>query len=475
MALADLRPLSELDGPFALPVVGNLLQIRLEKLHQQLENWADRYGPFYRVRFGTHLVPVLTDATLLRSMLHERPHKYRRTQNLEAISAEMGLRGVFSSEGDDWRRQRRVVIAALNRARLEPFFPNLKILLTRLHRRWEKAAEQGAAVDACGDLMRFTVDVTVWLAFGNDFNTMETDGPVIQQNLDKVFPALHRRVNAPFHYWRYVRMPSDRVLDRALAEVKGQAAVLIAEARQRLADSPERRNEPSNFLEAIIAAGDLEEGGFSDEEIFANIGTLLLAGEDTTANSMAWMIDDFMRRPHDVARARDEVDECVAPDAFVGSIRQTQTLRFLDAFCNESMRKRPVAPLFVFEPMQDVEVRGYRVPKGKPIMVLSRRIANSEENFANASDFDPDRWLGKPADRDAAHNVQAFNPFGGGPRICPGRSLALLQIRCVIAMLLRNFEFEPAEPGQEVREKMAFTMMPRGLFLRLKPRQIPRP
>ena len=82
----------------------------------------------------------------------------------------MRLRGVFAAEGEDWRRQRRIVVDALNRARLETFFPTLAMTVGRLQRRWEGAAERAEAVDLCRDLTRFTVDVTMQLAFGMDAN-----------------------------------------------------------------------------------------------------------------------------------------------------------------------------------------------------------------------------------------------------------------------------------------------------------------
>jgi len=82
-------------------------------------------------------------------------------------------------------------------------------------RRWEMAADTGENVDLCRDVMRYTVDITTQLAFGVNVNTLETDGPVIQQQLDKVFPMIAKRMNAPFPYWRYIRGPKDRELERA--------------------------------------------------------------------------------------------------------------------------------------------------------------------------------------------------------------------------------------------------------------------
>ncbi len=469
-----LKPMSKLDGPLALPLIGNMHQIRLDRLHRQLEDWADRYGVLYRVYFGPYGVAVCSEAETIQRVLNQRPEKFQRSRGLHSAAREMGLNGVFAVEGEDWRLQRRIIVSALNRARLAPFYANIHTLAGRLKTRWEGAAGRRETVDLCRDLMRFTVDVVAWLAFGTDFNTLETDGPIIQQNLDKVFPILHRRASAPFHYWRYVKLPSDHALDRALEQLRIQAGALIQEARQRLVDNPARRDAPENFLEALIVAGDQEYeagAGISDEEIFANVGTLLLAGEDTTANSMAWMIDDFIQHPEHFARARAEADAVIAPAAIAGTFEAAGQLPFLDAFCNESMRLRPVAPLNMAEALEDVEVLGYRLPKGTGIFLLSRRIATRNENFGDGMQFDPDRWLVKPAQRNIPHNTRAFMPFGAGTRLCPGRSLAMLQIRTVISMICRNFDVELADPGQDIREQLAFTMVPVGLQVRFRRRQ----
>ena len=108
-----------------------------------------------------------------------------------------------------------------------------------------------------------------------------------------------------------------------------------------------------------------EESRFTDAEIFANAGTLLLAGEDTTANSMAWTVHYFTTYPEHFERVRNEVDAVVAPEPAIGSLEQTTELQFLDAFCNEVMRLKPVAPLHVVEPISDVTISAARYPRGR--------------------------------------------------------------------------------------------------------------
>ena len=452
----------DLPGPGGLPFIGNFHQIRFSRLHLDLEKWADRYGSIFRIRIGPADVVVVSDRATIQRILVQRPQAFRRTRALESVATEMRLKGVFAAEGDDWRRQRRIVAAALNRAHLEDFFPRLVMSAERLRRRWQHAADRGATVDLCNDLMRFTVDVTIGLAFGIDANTLETPGPVIQRHLDKVFPMLHRRVNAPFPYWRYVRMPSDRTLVRAVNHLEEEVNAMVRTARERMAKNP----EPSNFIEAILAAVEDEESGFTDAEIFANAGTLLLAGEDTTANSTGWAVHYFMQYPEHFDRARREVDGIIAPADAIESLEQTKQLPFIDAFNNEAMRLRPVAPLQVLEPVSDVELMGCHVPRGTTIMMLIRREATRDEHFADARRFDPERWLS--SDKPSPHDPRAFLPFGAGPRLCPGRNIALTQIRTVLAMLVRNFDIHPAGAG--VEERLAFTMFPANLRVRLAPR-----
>ncbi len=458
--------LRDLPGPPGLPLLGHLHRIRFDRLHLTLEEWASRYGPLFQIRMGPHRLAVVSDSAAIQRILVQRPQGFRRTRRLESVAAEMRLRGVFAAEGEDWRRQRRIVTAALNRQKLADFFPKLAMTTARLHRRWDGAADRGEPVDLCRDLMRFTVDVTMQLAFGVDANTLETPGPAIQRHLDKVFPVLHRRTNAPFAWWRFVRLPSDRALDRALAALEGDVEAMVRAARARMAAEPGR--PPSDFLEALLAAVEDEESGFSDAEIFANAGTLLLAGEDTTANTIAWSMHYFMQYPALFRRARSEADALLAPAPALEDAEQANRLPFLDAFCNEVMRLKPVAPMHVAEPLQDTEMLGCLIPRGTPIMMLLRHAATREEHFAGGDRFDPGRWL--PESRPSPHDRRAFLPFGGGPRLCPGRALALLEIRAALAMLCRNFDLEPIETRRAVREHLAFTMMPANLHVRLKRR-----
>lgn len=469
--VSSAKRLADLKGPKGLPVVGNLFQVDIEKFHLHLEHWCDEFGPIFKIRMGPREIVCVADPEPINQMLRDRPDTYRRRRTFETVIAEMGFNGVFSSEGEDWKRQRKIVALALNSAHLHEFFPQLRDTTERLRRRWDMAADAHTTVDLCRDVMRYTVDITTQLAFGVNVNTLETDGPVIQQQLDKVFPMLGRRINAPFPYWRYVRLAKDRELDRALLNIRQTVNGFIADCRQRMNERPELFEAPTNFLEAIIAAQTAEEGReFTNDDIYANVVTLLLAGEDTTANTIAWACKYFIEFPEYYARARAEADSVIAPDSTAGHYKKLGQLPFIEAFANETMRLKPVAPLNGLETNEGVELMGYYLPPRTAVVALTRHTATDPTNFGSPERFLPERWLEPESPQTAPHNTQAFLPFGTGPRFCPGRNLALAEIKIVLAMLCRNFDLKLSDPTQTIEEKLSFTMLPTNLTVKFSRR-----
>ena len=117
-----------------------------------------------------------------------------------------------------------------------------------------------------------------------------------------------RRISMPVRYWRWIRLPADRAADRSFAEIRRAVEGFIAQARARMAERPELRETPENFLEGMLAAQE-SDNAFTDDEIIGNTFTLLLAGEDTTAHTMAWTIWLLASRPEVQARCAEEADE----------------------------------------------------------------------------------------------------------------------------------------------------------------------
>jgi cytochrome P450 len=460
------RSIDDLPGPRGLPLVGNLLQLRRPRIHQDVERWARRYGPVFRFRLGAGKILVIADHELLGTALRDRPDGFRRPAITSDISLEMGLigPGLFSSEGEAWRNQRRMVMASFDPGHVKAYLPSLLKVARRLHGRWQRAAHAGASIDLQADLMRYTVDAIAGLAFGSDINTLESDDEVIQRHLDKIFPTLYKRLLSIVPTWRLVR---DRQLDASVHAINAAIQGFIVEARKRLAADPGLRLHPGNLLEAMIAAADVGNSGVSDRDVAGNVLTMLLAGEDTTANTLAWMIYLLHRHPQALRLAQEEVRRVIADPAAVGP-EQLGELAYLEACVHETMRLKPVAPFLVLQALRDTTIANVAVPTGTLVWGVMRHDSMDERRFANAGAFDPQRWIGEAG---AAKRISM--PFGAGPRVCPGRYLALLEMKIAMAMLLGRFDIEGVDTPDagEAQERMAFTMMPVGLRMRLRERR----
>jgi cytochrome P450/nitrite reductase/ring-hydroxylating ferredoxin subunit len=465
---AATRSLDDLPGPKPLPLIGNLLQLDPTKAHLILEEWAARYGSIYQFWMGPRRIVATTDPASIEHVLRARPETFRRPQNMDRIFSELGIKGVFNAEGEVWRRQRKLSVAALAQRNLHRLFPNIQTVARRLKTRWERLASAGEMLDVAEELERFTVDVTMLLVFGHDANTVEQGGDVIQSELEVILPGISRRFFAFIPTWRYVQTPSDRRLKRALVNVRAWLGGLVAEARTRLKTEPERAQKSSNFVEAMVMTRDENGRPFADDVIISNLLTLLVAGEDTTAFTLAWAIHHLCDSPQWASEIRREADDIVGAATVAGGHDVAGRLVCAGAVASETMRLRPVGPISFADTNVDTSLGDYIVPKETAVLALLRPAALDRANFFDPLAFRPERWLN---DSIRPHNVSAYMPFGSGPRMCPGRSLALLEMKTLLSMLYKNFDVERVGASADVSELYGFTMSPAGLRVRLRTRR----
>ncbi|MGE3541367.1 MAG: cytochrome P450 [Candidatus Tectimicrobiota bacterium] len=462
--------LTTLPGPRGLPFLGNVLQLRPTKLHTILEQWADIYGPFYRFRLARKPVVVIAEPTLIQEVLRQRPETYRRLSSLAAVFEDLGGQGVFVAEGPRWRRQRRVVMQALSTVQLRRFFPTVMAVTARLKRRWDHAARVGDLLDMPTELRRYTAEITTYLTFGEAMSTVEDAWEGLHQHLAHILPTINRRGNALVPYWHVFPLPADRACARALAALQAVMIACIAHGRACLAEDPTRATHPTTILEGFLAARDEEGAAFSETEILSNLLTMLVAGEDTTAHTMAWMLHFMTDVPAVQRLMQHEVDDVLGEASMLPDVQAQERLGYLNAVTQETMRLKSVAPLLCFEPLHPVELGGIHLPVGTGVFLLTRHVGLQEQAFRAAGQFQPARWLLPPGQPIGDPAAPGLIPFGGGPRVCPGRALAFLEIHAVMAMLCRNFTVTKPSKAPPVREHFAFTMMPQPLRLHLHTR-----
>ncbi|WP_437674070.1 cytochrome P450 [Sorangium sp. So ce131] len=468
-----VRHLSTLPGPRRLPLLGNLLEIRPTQLHLTLEGWSRTYGDLYTFWLGRTPVLVVSRIDLVQRLLRERPKEFRRWSPLQELIEELGFGGVFSAEGDSWARQRRLVMGAFTAGQLRESHGMISTITRRLRERWRASAARGAPVDARQDLARYTVDVTSAVAFGLDMNLIERGTDPLSHQLDTVFAGLNRRLMAPFPYWRHVKLPADRALDQAIVEVRRRMLDIIQTARAELDRDPARAAAPRSLLEAMLAARDADDPKvrLSDQEVLGNVLTLMLAGEDTTADTMAWMLHFMALRPDVQARMRAEVDAELGDTDLPESPELAQRLRYIGAVAQETLRLKSAAPILFLEACADTALGPVQLGAGARMILLTRQVGLKEESFHDATSFLPERWLTpRPADA-GKHDPRAALAFGSGPRVCPGRALSLVESAMVGAMVARDLDVSLVDPGRPVKELLGFTMKPEGLVVRFTPRR----
>ena len=318
------------------------------------------------------------------------------------------------------------------------------------------------------DLKCYSIDVTTWLSMGVDVDTLNLADDPLQQDVEFLFETLGRRFLKPFPYWRYVRLPADRRADAAVARLNRTVDDLIAQARARMAADPALAVRPGNILEALLVARDEPGSEFTDEDVRGNVATMLFAGEDTTANAMAWLLMLLADTPGPAARVVEEIDTVLAGESLVPEFGLLARLPWLEAAAVESMRLRPIAPQNGATARVPVDLGGLRIPAGQTLIMLSRPTALDAARFEDPLSFRPERWLGDQSEG-ADDPRRAIFPFGGGPRYCPGRYLAMVEIKMVVAMALGNFRLA-IDPAARIEEHFTFTMGPSSLPLRFTAR-----
>jgi len=241
-------------------------------------------------------------------------------------------------------------------------------------------------------------------------------------------------------------------------------AGFIERGRARMEAEPSRYEEPENLLESMLATQKTDPE-FSEEDLVGNMFTILLAGEDTTANTLSWTTWLLGARPEIQARIAAEAAEVLGEVSEPLEYEAVERLIYTEAVLRESIRLKPVAPLLPVEPLADTTICGVRIPAETRLLLMTRFVTRTAAG--HSEELYPERWLDEKEETAAPKSLA----FGAGPRFCPGRNLAFLEAKAALATICRDFEIELDESGGEVRESFKLAMVPVGLRVRLSERE----
>ncbi len=462
----QLIEVKSLKSPKGVLLLGHLPQFNTYNKHQVLERWVEECGDLFKIHFVGKEFVVSANPDFNNKMLRLRPESFKRFSKIDEILKEMGVDGVFNAEGGRWKRHRKPTAEALSVKNVKAFYPIILDKTKIILEKFKSYSQQKTIVDVQKEFMAFTIDITTEIAFGHKLDTINNKSNSFQKHLEVIFPMINERVTAPIPIWRYFKRKKDKILDDSLKSIEKVIHGFIDDAKKRLAENPKLKEQPSNFLEALLIEN--EDVNFTDEEIYGNVFTMLLAGEDTTSNSLSWAMFYLAQHPEIVTKVREEA-KAVYTESLPINYEYVEGLKYANAVAQEAMRLKPTTPQLYLESNEDVVVNNVSIPKGTSI-ILQNKVAQTQEHyFSNPNDFIPERWLTDGCPIHKNHTPNVMRAFGGGARYCPGMHLAKTEMIVLISTLCKHFDFKLEVNPETIRERFEFTMYPENLMVTFIP------
>jgi len=400
---------------------------------------------------------------VIKSILKARPHSFRRSKALAAAIESTGFLGVFTAEGDRWARQRRHVMKGLRPQVVNASQDRVNKVVWALAKKW-RAVDPGQ-VDVLIDLKRAASDIVVATSLGVDLQSFEGDEPVMQRAIDQWFSSIGRRARLPGSIYRLGALIGGNEDQKAIKFIRSVAEKAVVDAKQSLIDGD---GTPQNILEALIVAQQEDGDAYTDEDIVGNAVTMILAGQETTASSMAWLMYYLARNPELVRQLRTRLDRVFANNERVVDSSIFDEVPELQRLCLEVLRLKPTAPLFGLMANHDISVAGLKLSAGQKVVLLARERVDPRHDSPSLK---TNGSKSSEQSRSANDSIEGF-AFGAGPRLCPGRYLALLEMMTMTIMVVRNFDVQINDRGAPISEGYTFAMHPRNLHFMVRSRAL---
>jgi cytochrome P450 len=410
-------------GPRGEPVFGSSRQYADDPM-SFLEAVEGAYDGVAVFDMGPMETYVVTDPDLVERLLVSDADRFRKPDfQADAIGDLLGD-GLLLSEGETWREQRRLANPAFSMARVAGFDEGIVDHATDRVDDWPV----GGTVDVEAEMTHVTLDVILDVMLGVSLPDERVDA--VGDALEPVgarFEPDPVRFAAP----EWLPMPDDREFAAAVAELDDLVDDIVAAREGTVGESDD--GGPMDFLSVLLRARN--RGEQPPDRLRDEVMTTLLAGHDTTALTLTYTWFLLSEHPAVEARLHEELDDAL-DEGSEPTIDDVQELDYLDWVIHESMRLYPPVYNIFRTPEEPVELDGYRVPPDAPIMLPQWAVHRSADHWDDPETFDPERW--RPERRADRHRF-AYFPFGGGPRHCIGKHLALLEAKLIVATVASDY------------------------------------
>jgi len=350
--------------------------------------------------------------------------------------------GLLTSEGDFWRRQRRLAQPAFHRERINGYGAIMVKDCLKMLETWT----DGETLDIHLEMMRLTMEIVTHTLF----NVNVTD------DAEKVAAALATLVE-PFGHQATLKWILDNRLPTPGNRRFHKTAARLDEVVYRIIS--ERRaggnEDQGDLLSMLLQAHDEDGSQMTDQQLRDEVITLFLAGQETTALTLTWGWYLLSQHPEAEEKLWQELDEVLGGRA--PETGDMPRLKFTEMIVKESLRLYPPAYVVGRESVKDCEIGGYRVPASTQVFMPPWVVHRDPRFFDEPDKFKPERWT---PEFTSALPKYAYFPFGGGPRICIGNSFAMMEIVLLMATIAQRFRLRLA-PDQKVTIIPAMSLRPR--------------
>ncbi|MEV0175412.1 cytochrome P450 [Streptomyces sp. NPDC050803] len=433
----------------ASPVLGSMRDLLTDPLGAYLRARRD-HGDVVRFRAGppglrSELYAVFS-AEGAQQVLAAQSANFRKDNVFyEELRLTVG-NGLLTSQDEAYLRQRRLMQPLFTRRRVDGYAREVTDEAAALTDRWRRAP--GGVVELVGEMHRLALYTVGRILFGTDVHKA-------YEVVGRTLPALQeyslKRGFSPVKAPRTWPTPANRRAVRLQTELYALCDEII--------DSRRGRDDREDLVTLLVHAENAEDGSLDAAELREQVLIFLLAGHETTATALAFTLHLLARHPQEQRRVREEVDAVLGgPGGRVPTAADMESLRYLTMVVKEAMRLYPSAPAIGRRSVADAEIDGVRIPAGADVVICPWVTHRHPDYWTDPERFDPTRFTPQA---EAGRPRYAWYPFGGGPRACIGQHLSMLESVLGLAVLLREYEFEDAEPG-EVPLGAGITLVAKG-------------
>jgi cytochrome P450 len=397
------------------------------------------YGDVIGLRFLKFRIYFLNHPDMIEDLLVTQARKFEKGRVLKANKRLFG-KGLLTSEGDFWLRQRRLAQPAFHRARINSYAEAMVQYAEGLVKTWKDGEQRDIHVE----MMGLTLQIVGKTLFG-----VEVTGEV--QEVGHALEALIE-LNSDFRRLMLVPgwMPTLTNIRAELA-IRRLDKIIYKIIRERRASGEDR----GDLLSMLLRAQDEDGSHMSDTQLRDEALTIFLAGHETTAVTLSWTWWLLAQHPELEAKLYAELDSVL--NGRTPTLDDLPSLRYTDRVVTESMRLYPPAWGMARMAVEDTEIAGYKIRKGSGVTVSQWAVHRDPRWFDAPLEFRPERWEGDLAKRLPRF---AYFPFGGGPRQCIGNTFALMETALVLATIAQRIRFNIV-PEHPVVPIASITLRPR--------------